>query len=119
MHEEARAAGAPASARVRNDFARELPRALARWQHAAGPYSPYVCAAPFLVPLTGLGATLAPRLPRRLARRIAALVPAGGALFIDLPPEQTLGAAPDLSRRGLLTVPPVDEAEPFEMGLLT
>ena len=51
-----------------------LAQALVRWQHAAGPFWPYVCAAPFLG--TGEGATFAlqawSRHQRRSARRCAA-----------------------------------------------
>jgi hypothetical protein len=40
-----------------------LAEALVRWQHAAGPFWPYVCAAPFLE--TGESVLLAERVPRR------------------------------------------------------
>lgn len=94
--------------------------ALARWQHAAGAYWPYVCAAPFLcdrivradgVVRRGQGCSLAP--PRRLpalARALAAsaaAVPSDlhPAIFVDLPPVQSLAATVDLVDAGFVVVP--------------
>lgn len=73
-------------------------RALIRWQHAAGPFWPYVSATPFL---SGAG---------RHERTVEA---AGGlpdlhtglVLFLDLPLSQTLGLAPRLGREGFVVVP--------------
>jgi hypothetical protein len=80
-------------------------RALVRWQHAAGPYWPYVCAAPFLA------AALARR--GRLGQPSEALVKAMRALpqheraavFLDLPAGETLPATAQLGRLGFLVVP--------------
>ena len=46
-----------------------LAEALVRWQHAAGPFWPYVCAAPFL--MTGDGELLARQVWERAAERVA------------------------------------------------
>ncbi|MGE3271361.1 MAG: hypothetical protein AB7P40_21610 [Chloroflexota bacterium] len=112
-----------------------LAEALVRWQHAAGPYWPYVCAAPFL----GLGESdqlvqaMRERLQRRLASRrptgrdkvLTDLILAGAAasrggrgvpdfslpngglpvVLVDLPSEPVLAVAPVLSARGWYVVP--------------
>lgn len=82
--------------------------ALARWQHAAGEYWPYVCAAPFL----GDHPLPTARRPRRapVARWLvgmATALPAEArpAIFVDLPPAATLGATPDLADLGFHVVP--------------
>jgi hypothetical protein len=112
-----------------------LAQGLIRWQHAAGPFWPYVCAAPFLG--TGDGETLAqkswkraaspPRRSRRqeiLADRLLppeqSLTPRplssgpwwdGDApltvLLVDLPAEPVLALAPLLVERGWYPVPVV------------
>ncbi len=82
-----------------------LARALARWQHAAGPFWPYVCAAPFLGqlarPARGPGRP-GPGLVGTIERLV---VPDGTALFVDLPPGGTLPLAPRLNRLGLFVAP--------------
>jgi hypothetical protein len=83
----------------------EAARAFVRWQHAAGPYWPYVCAAPFL------GGPIARRSrPRRHDTSLVAALrglPAGErtAVFVDLPASRTLPSADDLARLGFLVVP--------------
>lgn len=93
--------------------------ALARWQHAAGAYWPYVCAAPFLgdalppangaVVGEGHGPSAAARLPvlaRAFVETLAA-IPSDihPAIFVDLPPDQSLAAAADLVDAGFVVVP--------------
>lgn len=87
-------------------------QALIRWQHVAGPFWPYVGAAPFLngLPLALEGATTkSARLARRLAESIAASCHDGdgAAIFIDLALHRTLPAAPALGRAGFWIVPVV------------
>jgi hypothetical protein len=81
-----------------------LPRAFVLWQRAAGPYWPYVCAAPFV---SGSAPTAAGRArpERHLRDLLSALAEPTTALFVDLPPAGPLGVAPDLSARGLAVVP--------------
>ena len=85
----------------------EAARALARWQHAAGAYWPYVCAAPFLGRDIAAGfRQSAGQRSRRLVELLGALPrPAGAAVFVDLPPESTLPAVPELNRLGFIAVP--------------
>jgi hypothetical protein len=86
--------------------------ALVRWQHAAGPFWPYVCAAPFL----GLDDEIwrVRRPVRRLTRQQRALAdtlgggaPSGGLsmVIVELPPEPVLAIAPLLVQRGWYVVP--------------
>jgi hypothetical protein len=83
----------------------ELARAFVQWQRAAGPYWPYVCAAPFIgPPLTGGRARPAP-VGQRLAELARALDPARSALFVDLAPEEALAEAPALRADGWWVVP--------------
>ena len=99
-----------------------LAEALVRWQHAAGPFWPYVCAAPFLA--TGEDGLLARRARtdgfRRPARHGLAMAdrlltaarmdhPADRptVLLADLSPEPILAAAPGLVERGWYVVPVV------------
>ena len=105
-----------------------LTEALVRWQHAAGPFWPYVCAAPFLG--TEEGEALAWQAASTSGRRSAgwtrretdladhlldaARLPEslGGEslptiLLVDLPPEPVLAAAPLLAERGWYIVPVV------------
>jgi hypothetical protein len=96
-----------------------LAEALVRWQHAAGPFWPYVCAAPFLG--TGDGEMLALEararaisLPRRSRRQEALadrLLPRElglpTVLLVDLPAEPILALAPLLAERGWYPVPVV------------
>ena len=125
-----------------------LVRALIRWQHSAGPYWPYVCAAPFLA---DLAMPIRPRCAPRAspARAPDSAVRAGGtlpadpsigrlvgqldapgdsagarAVLADLPIEMTLAMAPALSRHGWHVVPVVQRwaTEPAILpsaGLLT
>lgn len=117
-----------------------LARALIRWQHAAGPYWPYVGAAPFLAdPAIVPSPTSRNRRPPHPGGDAAVMgqeMPAGGeapgrlgpvldlldrpevsetlALLADLPIEPMLAAAPQLARRGWYVVPVLERwvAEP-------
>ena len=85
---------------------RPLARALVRWQHAAGPYWPYVCAVPLLEPPGPPAPLPAPPASTRLARLASLLAQTGRpALFVDLPPERSLPSAPALTASGFLVVP--------------
>jgi hypothetical protein len=91
---------------------RALARALLRWQDAAGPWWPYVCATPFLSDLTESDLTVAesrtgvPRLPAPLARALRTIDDdRATALFVDLAPESTLAATPLLHDLGYVVVP--------------
>jgi hypothetical protein len=102
-----------------------LAEALVRWQHAAGPFWPYVCAAPFLgageggiqrvvgegrgwsqrqralaEALTGEPLTPRPPLPT-VGEGEQAIV------LVDLPPEPVLALAPLLVEQGWYVVPVV------------
>jgi hypothetical protein len=86
-----------------------LARALLRWQHAAGPFWPFVCVAPFLTELN-------PRPARRRGSTVGTelldLLPLserGGrfAALLDLPIERTLAVADELNAAGLTIVPVV------------
>ena len=81
-----------------------LAEAFSRWQEAAGPFWPYVCATPFLsdVPVSPLGKI--PRVAPALRRELLDVEP-GCALVIDLPPERTLGLAIDCWARRVAVVP--------------
>lgn len=88
---------------------RVLDRALARWQHAAGPYWPYVGATPFFgnVPAAWLSGA-ADRGGRALAAAILALAPdEPTALFVDGPVTRSLLATAELNRGGFFVVPVV------------
>lgn len=86
-----------------------LARALLRWQHAAGPFWPFVCVAPFLTELS----------PRSARHRVSSVGTAlldllplsdqGGrfAALLDLPIERTLAVADELNAAGLTIVPVV------------
>jgi hypothetical protein len=109
-----------------------LARALACWQHAAGPYWPYVAATPFVgdvsedwvrrvvhAELARRGADAARTRRRgdgetrvvgggRVLHSILAL--AGddrAAIFVDLPPKRALPATAELNRLGFIVVPVV------------
>lgn len=108
-----------------------LVRALVRWQHAAGPYWQYVCAAPFLgdgtVPshpsrthriaeaapsdrAASLGTAV--QADASLSELVRRLGPPSGqarplAVIADLPIERSLALAPDLARNGWYVVPVV------------
>src|SRR5581483_2838963 len=88
-------------------------RALARWQHAAGPFWPYVAATPFLS-ASAVGVLPAGSRTRPPAFPLAALLAEHAtAAFLDLPPAHTLPLAPALTRAGLITVPIIQRwAEP-------
>jgi glutathionylspermidine synthase len=94
-------------------MANPVAAALVRWQHQAGDYWPYVCAAPFIGDAPELyqsgGVTALPargRPPSVLARTLDQLSPnAPVALLIDLPPAQSLAATPRLNRHGFVVVP--------------
>ena len=81
--------------------------ALVRWQHAAGPYWPYVCAAPFL----GADAVARPgpewraRGWTRRQRALADDLTGGPLVLLELPPEPILDVAPLLVERGWYVVP--------------
>ncbi len=86
---------------------RALAHALIRWQHAAGPYWPYVCAAPFFGTLT----TSPPSAPKTsltsdLIRALDGLPSAlRTAVFLDLPVTRTLAETPALESIGFRIVP--------------
>jgi hypothetical protein len=82
----------------------DLSRALVAWQRAAGPYWPYVCAAPFVGPRLAAGRPLLDPSPA-LTAFAAGFDPARTALFVDLPPEAALAAAPALRAGGWWVVP--------------
>lgn len=100
-----------------------LATALVRWQHAAGPWWPYVCAAPFLGSVEGelLAAGAYPSRPvrgRRLAEARALvdwLVTCGDdaatidgsplVVLVDAPSEPVLAVVPLLVARGWYVVP--------------
>jgi len=112
-----------------------LAEALVRWQHAAGPFWPYVCAAPFLgtgesallaAQVTRNGARTSARLSsaqRTLADRLLAAVgcdedaprevqsagfvgePSFPVVLADLPAEPLVAVAPFLAARGWYVVP--------------
>jgi hypothetical protein len=82
----------------------DLARAFVLWQRAAGPYWPYVCAAPFVSgPAPASAARVRPE--PRLRELLSSLAEPATALFVDLPPAGALGVAPDLSARGAAVVP--------------
>ncbi|MCC7370635.1 MAG: hypothetical protein IT306_19600 [Chloroflexi bacterium] len=89
--------------------AERLARALIRWQHAAGPFWPYVCAAPFLG--TGESLQLAAGIPARPARTVPRSQgdDCRGDTFqvvlADVPAEPLLAAAPELTDAGWYVVP--------------
>lgn len=86
----------------------ELSVALARWQHAAGAYWPYVCAVPFLGDTVPGSAARAgqTRLGRWLVKTTTAIpVERHPAIFVDLPPVQILPATPELIGLGFVVVP--------------
>ncbi|HVC35447.1 MAG TPA: hypothetical protein VNL16_18200 [Chloroflexota bacterium] len=82
-------------------------RALVRWQHAAGPYWPYVCSAPFVGPWGAtLGTNARTRACARLLEEVAAIPPGErAAVFVDLPPRLTLPATAALNDLGYVVVP--------------
>jgi hypothetical protein len=90
-----------------NGGAPVMARALVRWQHAAGPYWPYVCATPFLDARTPVSS---PR--RRSTAKPAflhvlekALLLNPVAVFADLPVAETLPATAALRQSGSRVVP--------------
>lgn len=85
-----------------------LAKALLQWQRGAGPYWPYVCAAPFLA--ASWTATRVNRrrtgLPRQMLSQIVRSAQAAHpAILIDLSPTRTLPSAPALNRLGFLVAP--------------
>lgn len=76
-----------------------LAKALVRWQHAAGPFWPYVSATPFLSATTDLNGPF----PEDRAGDVSPRQ--DEALFLDLPLMDTVGLAPALNRAGFLVVP--------------
>jgi hypothetical protein len=83
-----------------------LADALARWQDAAGPFWPYVCATPFLSELPVIAPTvIRPRIPAALAHALPGPGEPGTAIFVDLPPEATLPATALLRQRDCIVVP--------------
>lgn len=92
-----------------------LARAFVRWQHAAGPYWPYVCAVPFL---SDAGAVRMPPECRSSGRAeltyrpLAETVARGrpqtrSAVFIDLKIERTLPQTAALRALGFRVIPVV------------
>ena len=103
--------------------------ALVRWQRAAGPYWPYVCAAPFL-DAANVGGLADPG-GRGIARLIRPLklIPTDerSAVFVDLPPLRALAATERLNRLGFIVVPVIQRwiatpailrCEPLVAGLV-
>lgn len=84
-----------------------LARALVRWQHAAGPFWPYVCAAPFLAERVPPPRTRQSRADGSLLTLLMEHTEGRACAFVDLPPTAALGAAPELNQRGRLVVPVV------------
>ena len=93
-----------------------LAKALVRWQHAAGPYWPYVCAAPFQV--TADAEALAQQAWARTTRPVRrgpsraspvdlGVPPAPALVLLDLPPEPTIAAASSFVANGWYVVPVV------------
>lgn len=82
-------------------------RALLRWQRAAGPYWPYVCAAPFLGAETMPPTVVPPRRSLGWLRRAIGEIPVDRrpAILIDGPAHRILVATPELNRQGLAVVP--------------
>jgi hypothetical protein len=83
-----------------------LADALARWQLAAGPYWPYVGAAPFVgggpEPRRGAAA----RADGGLVEAVVGFLAAGRrVVFVDGLPDRTLPSAPALGERGVAVVP--------------
>jgi hypothetical protein len=98
---DARSAPAPRPPRAVSPL-----HALLRWQRTAGPYWPYVCAAPFLGPLPPPAhRPPRPRPSPALLDLLTHLTGPATALFVDLPAPAALGAAPSLSRLGVAVVP--------------
>ena len=102
-----------------------LARALVRWQHAAGPYWPFVCAAPFLAADAPARSRVSGRsgggrsddaacaaLHAALTGSLADDGPV--AVLADLPIEATLAEAPAMVARGWYVVPVIQRwpAEP-------
>jgi hypothetical protein len=103
-----------------------LARALVLWQRAAGPYWPYVCAAPFISGRAPRRARAAPVEPR-LCELLLALAEPGTAVFVDVAPADALAVTSELSGRGATVVPVVQRwcaaagflsARPLVDGLL-
>lgn len=84
-----------------------LARALVRWQRAAGPYWPYVCAAPFLGRVAlSFKAPARTQPARALADRIDMLaIDARVAVFVDLAATVTLPATALFNQLGFVVVP--------------
>jgi hypothetical protein len=82
-----------------------LARALVRWQHAAGPYWAYVCAAPFLAEHAQPPLADPPRADTRLLSLLRTHSEDGAAAFVDLPPARSLQSAIALNWSGRLVVP--------------
>jgi hypothetical protein len=91
-----------------------LGEALVRWQHAAGPYWPYLCAVPFLadVRCTARIASAGPGRTAPISGLLAdglkqAPPPTRSAVFVDLPIEGTLRQSEALRCLGFRVVPVV------------
>lgn len=87
--------------------------ALLQWQDAAGPYWPYVAAAPFLGDPPAAASEPGRVRPRRVSPPLGdALRAIGGevglALFVDLPPTRTLPATALLNDLGFIVVPIIE-----------
>lgn len=106
--------------RAEDNAIRSLHRALAKWQDAAGPFWPFVCATPFLSNLGPGTAQSRPRqLPSALGRALSINSAEGRALIVaDLAPERSLAATGELTRRGFIVVPVIQRwaASPAVLG---
>ena len=90
-----------------------LGRALLQWQDAAGPYWPYVSAAPFLGDLPAAASKPGKVRPGRVSPPLRnALRAVGGevglALFVDISPTRTLPATTLLNHLGFIVVPLIE-----------
>ena len=90
-----------------NGAPQEMARALVRWQHAAGPYWPYVCAAPFLALPSRRRAKRRQRPPQPAFLRVLEQARAAEriAVFADLPVSDSLPVTPALQESGFRVVP--------------
>ncbi|MEA2642167.1 MAG: hypothetical protein QOF51_3561, partial [Chloroflexota bacterium] len=87
-----------------------LIEALSRWQRAAGPFWPYVCAAPFLgeitVPTVRSGSSaMSDAFAARVTQLVEDAPDSMAAIYADVSPEMALAASGQLSAQQIATVP--------------